>query len=604
MTWKPTPHPLLPPPTPAEIRAILQNPGGEARLMEIYQKREERIRLSIDQPGRYSVWLPIWKLALEWLDKKNFAYWSGGNRASKSTLAAMLFVIVAMAYPRSKMWAFQGSEDTSIHQQQNLVWQMLPPHVRALNKRKSATFYVQYTEANGFSNNTLILPNGTLIKFLTYQQETKGYEGWELGADLQRLANEKKIDLENLPKITGTNMTVPNLGVWADEGMTLDWFELIQPRCATRYSKILWTYTPVDGITPTVKQFRGTAPKIVLTHHSELLPDRVNVPGCPSGHMPLVEEPSGVANAVIVYFFTQFNPWAGYESKLIDGQHYPGLKEKSERRSEEYRERRIYGYARDIMKRAFAMFGPVHIVKRAHIPKIGTWYQSCDPAPPRRNFYWFYAIVAEDGKIYIAMEWPDQRTYGPWAVPSTKKPPNADGDQGPAQMGRGYGVVRYKKFMVAQERKLAGEKADDRAIEIDTRLLDPRAARNEHLAEHGASCIQDDFYEEQWDDEGNIVGPSMDFQPAKGIHIADGEQQIAGLLEWDETEPLDAVRNAPALYVCEECQQMIDALSNYTGEGGEKGGYKDPVDGLRYLVTSEPEYVAPDAYEVRPGGTY
>jgi len=53
---------------------------------------------------------------------------------------------------------------------------------------------------------------------------------------------------------------------------------------------------------------------------------------------------------------------------------------------------------------------------------------------------------------------------------------------------------------------------------------------------------------------------------------------------------LDSV-NRPHFYVSSECENIIQALSEYTGEGGLKEAHKDPIDVLRYAAISGIDHV-------------
>jgi len=63
--------------------------------------------------------------------------------------------------------------------------------------------------------------------------------------------------------------------------------------------------------------------------------------------------------------------------------------------------------------------------------------------------------------------------------------------------------------------------------------------------------------------------------------------------------------NHPNLYICEDCRNIIFALNTWTGNDGQKGACKDPVDVVRYYFLKKLEYVDP-AYEgfVAGGGCY
>ena len=78
--------------------------------------------------------------------------------------------------------------------------------------------------------------------------------------------------------------------------------------------------------------------------------------------------------------------------------------------------------------------------------------------------------------------------------------------------------------------------------------------------------------------------------PAPGLDIEDGLQALISKMSYDTSKDLDTV-NRPHFYVTEECQNIIDALSEYTGEGGLKEAWKDPIDVLRYAAITDIDHV-------------
>lgn len=600
--WKPTPHPLLPLPSQEQIAEYSCTEDGLRQLQSFYEQREQAIKLARQNPAEYFIPLPSWAYFMKVIEVFSFVYLSGGNRSGKSYLAAILVWLAAKYFPGTFIWCFAGNLDTSVKQQQRYLWETMPAQFRPLVGKKDSRYYIHWTYANGFSGEQIILPNLSIIKFLTYKQDPNDYEGYELGADVERLTNDGVFDPAKPPLIPqiSEKIAVPNIGAWADESMPITWMENLLQRTSTRYAKLLWTFTPINGITPSIKLMRGQKTRIVKTAPSELLPDRVNVQGCPPGHMPILEIPSGVPNGAIGYMWSQWNPFGGYDDKRVNGRVIPGIKSKCLARNEEYIERRAYGYSRDSRGRAFPRFGQTNIV--AAVPSVeGTWYLSLDPAPPARNWYFFLAYVTSEDpeRIYIVAEWPDYATYGPWAVVSNKDN-QPDGDRGPAQLALGWGIVRYKQQIDQLEAKYIPLSGLGNRPEVEEYVIDPRAAKDEHITEDGGTCVQRQLFEEQLDEQGVVVGRSIDFVPGRGTSIADGEQLISDRLDWNERAPFDPINNTPYLFVHERCGQMIWALDNYTGRGGEKGGCKDVIDALRYFMTRQPEHIGEDYYEVLP----
>lgn len=346
--------------------------------------------------------------------------------------------------------------------------------------------------------------------------------------------------------------------------------------------------------------------------------------------MPLVQRPS-TPNAAILYFWSAGNPFGNYPEikKLLEGKHSDVVKQDA------------YGYAEDTANRMFPLFGSWNIVARDRLPETGTNYMVCDPSGGR-NIATIWARVTPGRRpdIFIYRDWPDARTYGEWAVPSDH-PETFDGDMGPAQRPLGLGVQEYKQTWReaerirpvfaegrllerdphrrrAAERALRaagflekggvwqGEEADLAAFareteareEIFLRLIDSRAGRNQVIAERGGTCLIDQFAETH--EAGGRVLPGLNFIPASGVGIDEGITAVNELLYWDRGKPLAALANAPRLFVCEECLQVIWALSNYTGRDGEKGACKDFVDVVRYLALENPMHIPEGGLKAKP----
>ncbi|MBK8001714.1 MAG: hypothetical protein IPK15_24175 [Verrucomicrobia bacterium] len=578
-----------------------------ARLAEFYTQREKLIRLSEENPFAYGTEPAHWKdadrlLAMMILILIIF----GGNRAGKSEYAAKRVVQDAMAHPDSVIFCLHENEKASIGLQQKYIWKYLPPEIQALNGKKHPVFKVNYSQANGFTDGKIVLPNRTEIYFLTYHQKPSDFEGLELGA-----------------KHTGGR-----LAVWADENLPLPWLNMLKLRCVSRGGKILWTYTPVNGITPTIKELLGGTPKTEESRFAELLPDRVNVPGLPVGHMPYIVQPTFEKSRAI-YFFSILNPF---------GAHSENIRALCVGKPSEYIERRAYGYSRDVAQRRFPYFGPWNVIRPDHLPAVGTNYMFTDPAGGRNwATIWVRVAPGNPPKYYIYRDWPNEQRYGEWAVPTEREVTESarrgwDGDPGPAQNSLGYGIVQYKQLFLREETFSANvaqrdpyrqslivnrEMAEDgTAIDreattmtlsesVQERYIDSRAGRNQMAADKGGTCLIDELAKEQRHPaSGEVIGPAMRFRLASGVDIEEGVTSINDLLFWNKDEPLIPLLNEPRLYVSEDCKQVIWALANYTGLGGETGACKDFVDLVRYMALARLRYLAPGAMVVTGGGTY
>jgi hypothetical protein len=622
LTW--TPHPLLPPLAAEEVAALCATEAGAAQVLEYHAAREQRIRLAGEEgdPLRYGFELPHWAEADDLLAENHLLYVSGGKRASKSHWAAKRIVDAAVHIGRGIIWCFQDSEATSIATQQKLIWLHLPPPIRALNGKRHPVYKINYTQANGFTDRKLVLPNRTEIYFLTYNQESSEYQGWELGfpaVELQPALEERQRQGGELPRLF-------NMGVWADENLTLSWFDTIKLRLATRGAKMIWTYSPLVGITRTIKEFLG-ALRVVKSLPSALLPDRVNVPGCPPGHMPFIGQPTTPRSAVM-YFHTALNPFGGYEY----------VKDQCAGRDAAYVMRQAYGWCEDTQSRALPLFSGVNVIEPEALPAAGTNYHLVDPAGNRNwSSIWVRVAPGNPADFYIYRDWPDLARFGEWAVASDRVD-HPDGDPGPAQRSLGYGVVEYKRLFLAEElilpagtakaeaeararqeadpyrrrrilealEALEGDVLEESVVEeIHERYIDPRAGKAMKQAERGGTCLQWELDKENRDEQGRILAPKLFFRLASGVEIRDGLIALNTLLWWDTKQPLVPILNAPRLFVVRTAAQVIWAAETYTAEGGEDGACKDFADLLRYMATSNLRFItAGGRVRTSGGGSY
>jgi hypothetical protein len=135
--------------------------------------------------------------------------------------------------------------------------------------------------------------------------------------------------------------------------------------------------------------------------------------------------------------------------------------------------------------------------------------------------------------------------------------------------------------------------------------MDPRSGAAQSITEdQGGVSIIDLMAEEQFDKQGQLVGPPLYFEAAPGLTEDQGVICINDLLAYNEDEKICPIINEPQLYVSSACQNTIWALKNYTRHDGEKAACKDPIDDLRYMATGDSGYIDPAAMQTRGGGSY
>jgi len=416
------------------------------------------------------------------------------------------------------------------------------------------------------------------------------------------------------------------VAVWPDENLRVNWWLMLQRRLRFQQAQLIWSFTPINGMTATIKEAVGDAPVTRESRFAELLPARVNVPGLPVGHMPYIQIPATTRGRVI-YFWSEFNRFGDGQRTFYDavkddcrgkngrprspeyiqriaygytrdtvGRPFPKfgevnivapehLPKNGKPRSPEYIQRIAYGYTRDTVGRPFPKFGEVNIVAPEHLPKTGTDYQFVDPAGAR-NFASLWVRVTPDERYYVMADWPDSATYGEWAIPNLDGSGDAVGKlykAGPAQNSLGLGTAQLKRVWRAVERELG--------LDVVARFIDPRAGRNPHAQEHGGTCLVDQFATP----EDGEDGAAMEFLTASGTDQETRIAQVNRLLHWQDDQPLDMVSNCPRLYVSAAAQQVIGTFNHWPGPvGGEKHAWKDFADLLGYMVMADLQYLDPE----------
>jgi len=513
MIWKQ--HQILSPPNDDEI--ALMEPQ---ELVDLHKAYHDAIDNSEKDPYRFGFRLPHWIKAEEQLDEVNEILALGGNRSGKTQWGAFSVVRAAVDNPKSEIFCFAQTSEVSIRQQQSAVYDWLPAEMKT--KQTSANAYISYTKKNGFTDSSLILPNGSQIIFKTYSQYQNNptiLEGAELGS---------------------RNPTWHNVGVWLDEYLLgPELINTLRFRLATRNAKMLVTFTPIDGWTEVIKEYLDGA-TIIESRKAELLKKEL---------VPYVQR-SKKRNASIHYFHSQDNPFGGYER----------IKETLIGRSREEILIRAYGVPVKSKATKFPKFNTaVNVISPDMIPEEGvTRYHVIDPAGAKN---WFMCWIAVDasGTFYVYREWPGV-DVGDWAEWKSGKWIGGEGAK-----GQGYGIRDYADLIL----DLEGDE------EVFERLIDPRLGAARYQAADGASSIIEDL-----SDAGIVC------VPAPGLEIDDGLQILIGKMSWDTAKPMDSI-NRPRFYVSKNCENIIAALSEYTGEQGLKEAWKDPIDVLRYAAVAE-----------------
>ena len=519
-----TQHPMLPSLTDSEVVQLWEK--DPELLKRLHRKHEERIQASIDDPLRYGFDLAGWQRIKQALGCSDEVLVLGGNRSGKTTACAKAVMQSVIESEDGHIVCFSQNEDTSIKVQQAAVWEMMPREFK--KKTKSIEGYINYSMQNGFTAKSFIFPDTrTRVDFKTYTQFSNNQtilEGMEFGF---RTSNGH------------------NIGSWLDEYLgDAALVNTLRFRLATRNSKMLIGFTPIDGFTPFVADYLAGA-EIEETRYAELL-DR---------DLPVVQDCSE-RDAKIVYLHSDENPWGGYQR----------IQKDLRNSTEEEILVRAYGIPVKSVTSLLPMFSTnVNVIDEEPnsygfkmpditIKKDFTFYHVLDPAGAR-NFVCIWAAVNEDGDVYVIREWPDRDSYGEWAIFGEPR-----WRYGPASKKLGLDIASYVDLFHSIEEEMK--------IEVYERIGDSRYFARENENNEDLFTVFSDC--------------GMDFVPSSGVMEDTG---IAALDEWFAYNPnakIDAA-NRPRCFISASCGNLIDSLINYNSRGKNDEALKDFFDVMRYL---------------------
>ena len=523
-----TKHPILSAPTDREIVYLAEN---DPKLLEqLYLAHEGRIKASTSDPLRYGFDLPGWDRAREAMEDYNECLALGGNRSGKTTGCAKMIMEAVTESEDGHIVCFSQNADTSIKVQQPAIWEMMPKEYK--KKTKGIEGYINYSMQNGFTGSSFVFPDTrTRVDFKTYTQYSNNstiLEGFEFG-----FKNPKGL----------------NIGTWLDEYLgDAALVNTLRFRLATRDSKMIIGFTPIDGYTPFIAEYLKGA-ETNETRPAALLRD-LEVP---------IRQYSPSRDAAVIYLHSDENPFGGYERIAKDLKGRPDDEIKV----------RAYGLPVKSANALLPYFNTEVNVLNEEPNKYGmtfpdisdkskfTCYQVVDPAGAR-NYTAIWAGVNESGEIFIRREWPDRNTYGEWALFGDPK-----WKYGPAAKKIGLNVEGYCELFKEIE--------DDLGMEVTERIGDSRffARENEN---------NDDLFTSFYDF-------GLSFIPSDGKMEDRG---ITALDDWFNYNPnvdIDGA-NRPRCYIHSDCGNLVDSLINYNAGGKPEEALKDFFDVIRYLRMS------------------
>ena len=515
---------MVRPPTDEEI--VLLGEKDPQLLAELHKAHEGRIQASIEDPIRYGFDLAGWDRMREGLAQYNECLTLGGNRSGKTTGCAKMVMQSVMEDMDGHIVCFSQNADTSIKVQQAAVWEMMPKEFK--KKTKGIEGYINFSMQNGFTGQSFIFPDTrTRVDFKTYTQYSNNQtilEGFEFGF--------------KQPKGL-------NIGAWLDEYLgDAALVNTLRFRLATRDSKLLIGFTPIDGYTPFINEYLKGA-ETLETREAELL----------NRALP-VKQYSPERDASVVYLHSDENPFGGYDriaKDLVNS-------------TEEQILVRAYGVPVKSMTSLLPLFNTEVNVLGDEPNKYGmkfpdisnkndfTCYQVVDPAGAR-NYTAIWAAVNEKGEVYIRKEFPERLIYGEWAIFGDPK-----WRYGPASKKIGLDVEGYSDLFKETE--------EDLDINVFERIGDSRFFAKENENNEDLFRVFDDY--------------GMNFLASDGRMEEVG---INALDEWFSYNPNANIdeANRPRCYVHEDCGNLIESLINYGSNGKADEALKDFFDVIRYL---------------------
>ncbi len=525
----------------------------EAYLQSI-QVHNDRIEASIVDPVYHSFVLPqqLKVRELLWKDVIDEVWVLGGVRSGKSRSAAWMVMQALMENPNTQIICWAQNEKASQERQQPYLWEMMPAEYK--KKMVGEVVKISYKKSTGFAGDHFILPNGSvcLFKYYTqFQQDDSTIEGATLGAPIK-------------------DCKFINIGTWCDEYLGDETLLIrLRSRCADFDAKILVTFTPQRGYTPTVGGMLDGA-KIIESRPASMLDGE---------QMPYIMEPADRENMAIVFYHSQMNPFNNWKR----------LKRNHAKASVEEIKKNLYGFPTKSMTAMFGTFDQVAHIYDPSEERIDfansewTNYQVIDPAGAKSWCCAWYGVNSS-GDVRQWAEWPDRETYDEWAVEGKSSASSDDSvtwKKGPAALDNGGMSLRA---MQMEWMKIEGK------IPIFERIIDSRFAHNPHqTATDGQKTLQDEMF-----DIGIETVASCGFTEDVGL------PKIQEWLSFDTKQPFDLHTNSPTFRISKKCGNTIFSFMNYCQNGKKDEPLKDFIDLPRYAATHGEgggiEYYSPEAF--------
>lgn len=312
-----------------------------ADLAEVLAEIEHRKKVN---PLSFFEPLPLQKLFRESIARVKALY--GGNRSGKTEEGAEYVESKCLAKPKQRWWACAESFSDSVNIQQRKVWNLVP---------KNRIKYGHWNEITGFPNRKLLLDNGSIIIFKSYDQGSESFASEDLD------------------------------GIWNDEEVPYAIFKEQKMRLLDRNGEMIFTMTSTKGITEFIQEIFEDY-EVIKSQYAPLV----------DMTLPRIAKKSGIE---FYFLWTTENPY-------ID-QHR--VKFEATLMSRDEKKARLYGLPINLAGKIYMIFNrDVHVVPFELAPRQNIClYHILDPHD-RKPWAMKWIVFHKTGSAYCVDEYPNQ----------------------------------------------------------------------------------------------------------------------------------------------------------------------------------------------------
>lgn len=279
-------------------------------------------------------------------DSAKVKFLFGGNRAGKTAKGAEYVLRKMLRKPRQRWWLCAETFQDSINIQQRKIWKFLP---------KNEIRYAKYDEVNGFTNRKIILKNGSIGIFKSYDQKREAFQSDDLD------------------------------GIWNDEEPPYDIYKEERMRLLDRDGELIFTMTSLKGVTDLIQDlFDGYT--AIESQHAPLV----------QTVLPRIAEKDGVK------FFFLWTTENSYINKVR-------VKKEARFMTRDEIKSRMYGMPINLTGKIYINFNKnIHVIPFEDVPfNQVTLYHVLDPHD-RKPWAMAWMAVHITGTAYVVDEYPDR----------------------------------------------------------------------------------------------------------------------------------------------------------------------------------------------------